>query len=204
MAGYTTQPALQHADEDATANLPVEVIVGILLRLPTLDLLLAQGVCQRWHAIIKGDPTIQKKLWFREVCPVDENNGWIDCDSPGFFALQGYMKFGRKPLGGYKVHTRDIVVRRLRDPKDIPEKVARPEASWRRMLLTQPPVNRRVYIHDRDYRKSDGHGRRGPFRDSEGIKIGQLVPISEEEDDGDREMGERHQSPLPAFGLFDD
>ncbi|ORY13921.1 hypothetical protein BCR34DRAFT_249237 [Clohesyomyces aquaticus] len=125
-----------------------ELLEQILLNLSMLDLLLAQAVCMRWHTVIQTSPRIQRALYFlpREVPP---------SPTPADFkpnpvlaaAFADNFEFS-KPMGLYHIWQRnpkapkefctEILLHNTMDSWE--EAIKYKNASWKRMLVIQPPV----------------------------------------------------------------
>ncbi|PYH79564.1 hypothetical protein BO82DRAFT_404201 [Aspergillus uvarum CBS 121591] len=95
-----------------------EILEIILLGLDTKTLLLSTRVCRTWNALIRSSPGIQKALFFRPA------------DPRLFSRLVGAAYFSAFPLIA---------------SEEIDKAYLRPEASWRRMLLQQPPTS---FVYD--------------------------------------------------------
>ncbi|KAI9372309.1 hypothetical protein BJX61DRAFT_508003 [Aspergillus egyptiacus] len=129
-----------------------ELLEQILFNLPQRDLLLAQRVSGRWRNIIENSPPLQKKLFFQpsRICPLprgDENehveinplvdelfpmftainvlNPWFNCMDDDF-DYQSTGVCAIRNQGWYQCETRR-------------KAFLRPEASWRRMFVSDPP-----------------------------------------------------------------
>ncbi|KAB8257628.1 hypothetical protein BDV32DRAFT_152216 [Aspergillus pseudonomiae] len=107
-----------------------ELLELILLQLDTQTLLTAQRTCRTWHSIIQESVAIQKALFFIPIQPSSAStkvqNPLLAKLFPGFF-------------------TSDTSFLASMDMLQRPEKLEayiRPEASWRRMLVQQPPIPR--------------------------------------------------------------
>lgn len=124
---------------DAVSNVP-ELLENILLELPIKSLLVVQRVSKTFHATITGSPRLQQALFFKPlpVKPLKPETGvhvaqWLDSPDDqmyhNFFANPFYDKF------------RKIDVKTTDDCSQ-PNAPAfnRPQASWRRMLVCQPPI----------------------------------------------------------------
>ncbi|GME25268.1 putative f-box domain protein [Neofusicoccum parvum] len=120
-----------------------ELVELVFLHLPMRDLLRIQQVCRAWQSTIQTSPSIQQSLFFapkrrrHPVYPEKEQwelNALLAAAFPPWFRT-AYVKsrwdwpmarsFAELPWAKDERRTRAFM---------------RPEASWRRMLLTQPPV----------------------------------------------------------------
>ncbi|KAK5119514.1 hypothetical protein LTR85_007614 [Meristemomyces frigidus] len=139
-----------------------ELLEMILLRLPMKDLLFAHAVCRQWKSTIDDTARLQQALFFRSATPepVEFHYQEAYVNSDGVSVRKGYWATaadGKKPVrvspnALYAAHqwpflwiyaaswqAKDL------DRKDI-EAFLRPEASWRRMLVAQPPP-RKIYLY---------------------------------------------------------
>lgn len=107
-----------------------ELLELILLQLDTQTLLTAQRTCQTWHRIIQESVAIQKALFFIPMNSSSANikvqNALLAKKFPGFFNSNLTLLAN---------------VDMLQRPEKL-EAYIRPEASWRRMLVQQPPIFR--------------------------------------------------------------
>ncbi|OJJ95934.1 hypothetical protein ASPACDRAFT_63935 [Aspergillus aculeatus ATCC 16872] len=117
------------------------ILEMILLGLDMKTLLLSTRVCRTWNALIRSSPSIQKALFFRPADPVPgqaqaknplvEKKVWHDFLHQRLFSrLVGAAYFSAFPLI---------------ESEEIDKAYLRPEASWRRMLLQQPPTS---FVYD--------------------------------------------------------
>ncbi|GME22633.1 f-box domain protein [Neofusicoccum parvum] len=133
-----------------------ELLELILLHLPMRDLLLAQRVCQTFRTLVRTSPTLQQALFFKPL----PATALPQPSSPSYLRSHPSRKptaesWERNPLlipDFWPWFDRDDPTNKysptLRDPdtlKTLPLATERrvwlrPEASWRRMLVVQPPV----------------------------------------------------------------
>ncbi|EKG19828.1 hypothetical protein MPH_02898 [Macrophomina phaseolina MS6] len=100
-----------------------ELLELILSFAPVGDLLLVQRTCQRWKAVIEASTKLQRCLYFSP-----DRRG---ADAYGLNALLVQrFKFRRDECGNLIIATNNKWRHRLE---------ACPTASWRRMLVSQPP-----------------------------------------------------------------
>ncbi|KAF2469083.1 uncharacterized protein BDR25DRAFT_304620 [Lindgomyces ingoldianus] len=126
-----------------------ELIEQILLQLPMYDLLMAQSVCTRWRTVILSSSRIQRDLYFlpREV-PSNASPADLKPNPVLAAAFEEVFEISKR-RGLYHIWQRDFTVRKafcmeilLHSTMDSwTEEVKYKEASWRRMLMTQPPVS---------------------------------------------------------------
>ncbi|KAE8135354.1 hypothetical protein BDV38DRAFT_284989 [Aspergillus pseudotamarii] len=107
-----------------------ELLELILLQLDTQTLLTAQRICQAWSRIIQESVPIQKALFF---IPTDSSSASTKVQNP-LLAKMFPSFFQSNP-------TLLASVDMLQRPEKL-EAYIRPEASWRRMLVQQPPIFR--------------------------------------------------------------
>ncbi|KAH8886535.1 hypothetical protein GQ53DRAFT_750550 [Thozetella sp. PMI_491] len=123
---------------DAVMATP-ELLECVLLRLDLRTLLTAaQRVCRAWHSLIMTSPSLQKALFFSPVGPAAcdasgdykqvayQPNPLLQTTFPSWFPRQsdGDVSDGKPPW----IKTESTL-----------KVFLRPEASWRRMLVRQPP-----------------------------------------------------------------
>lgn len=132
----------------------VELLELILLNLPMRELLLSQRVCRRWKDVITGSQALQRALYF---LPEPD----VECHSPSFTGkpISSYFRpnrlledafwnqFDIPPVSDesciphQKLRCYCSATVRLRTfAAEWHESMKYEEASWRRMLITQPPV----------------------------------------------------------------
>jgi hypothetical protein len=164
------------------SRLSVEVMEMILNNMSETDVLCAQRVSRRWNAIIRSSPSLQKKLWFRAGLTVNE------CDPEETFLISEVARRALRPyhvfLERFPRYRDDCLIAGVVHEDTlawIPERISRPEASWRRMLLTQPAVTRNVYVRI-SQRVAGRPGertlvRQGPYSNGEGVRLGDCFPV---------------------------
>ncbi|PYI35262.1 hypothetical protein BP00DRAFT_308465, partial [Aspergillus indologenus CBS 114.80] len=116
-----------------------ELLEMILLHLNMRDLLLSSRVCRLWYDVIQQSSRIQQALFFRpyrQRAAIGEpglKNALVrDKLWDEFFAR--VLNSRRRP-GNERHHLPKIESRKREDA------YLRPEASWRKMLLHQPPTS---------------------------------------------------------------
>lgn len=120
---------------DIVLSIP-ELFEAILLHVDSHTLLTsAQRVCRRWHNIISTTPSIQKTLYFRPEMASPSREKRINP------LLQAHFL----PWFGSSDHVcdRDLFMSLplyLAGSNTGDNPFLRPKASWRRMLISQPPV----------------------------------------------------------------
>jgi hypothetical protein len=162
-----------------------ELVELILLQLPLRDLLLASRISKGFHATITTSPVIQSALFFRPACsikakhPLDTRarsiNPLLQTAFPGFLSEAPPViqtEIGNDP-SGLKFNEGPSTVLYLRSAWTLrPEAFARKEASWRRMLVCQPPATRLTLLEKSEgwsgIRLSEGSL---DFREEEGLRM---------------------------------
>ena len=125
----------------------VELLEQILLHLPMRDLLLAQRVCTRWHSLVTQSKRIQRALYFLPAAtPITglryPFNPLLACAFADYFYFSPFME----PIyiaSGYL----DIILKST--SKQWDESITRKEASWRKMLVCQPPATNVAVVDER-------------------------------------------------------
>jgi hypothetical protein len=124
---------------DAAFGIP-EILEMILLNLDLRTLLYIQRTCRSWLSMIRGSSPIQKALYFTPIETTPDQskvqNPLLREAFPALFKLTD----PDNPEDDYEYDEPTLAVF---DMMKTPTKLAaylRPEASWRRMLLQQPPM----------------------------------------------------------------
>ncbi|KAJ5475661.1 hypothetical protein N7539_007948 [Penicillium diatomitis] len=127
-------------------SLPNELIEAILRQVDMQTILLAQRVCRQWALCIRESSAIQEILFFRPAPanrPRQQNPllafkfpYWFPADDAGSCAIA----FGAADMHHFL---------------EISDIYRRPEASWRRMLVQQPPIMAMGWV-ERSVSPSDG------------------------------------------------
>ncbi|KAK7048468.1 putative MFS transporter [Favolaschia claudopus] len=112
-----------------------ELLEQILAELPMLDLLVtAPLVCKPWHALSLSSPTLQRALFFQPDSSVSVSqriqNPLLVKLFPPFFVCN---------TGSHPISTLDAIM--AMPWSKAPDAFRRADASWRRMLVTQPPTH---------------------------------------------------------------
>jgi hypothetical protein len=158
------------------ALLMPEVLEIILLQLPLKDLLInAQRVNQFFHNVIASSRYLQQALFFRpirdaSVTKVRTNPllrkkfpPWFEDKQlmPRAFALADHKHFWRLDWNG---------------SKERAEAYARREASWRHMLVAQPPVHDLI-VKMRTEATSGPRQSKGELKPEDGLRMGLFYDI---------------------------
>jgi hypothetical protein len=111
-----------------------ELLEAILLEVDLLTLLVAaQRVCQNWHALIHTSPFLQQALYFKPCTEVTTNynqdNNLLARHFPNLLQQTSHLPEYALALDLARV------------PINKKEAFFREEASWRTLLLRQPPMN---------------------------------------------------------------
>lgn len=157
----------------------VELLEQILLHLPQRDLLLAQRVCKRWHAVINRSNHIQQALYFLPRPPATSSSSQPVINPLLTNAFAGYFQFltGEESIGAYTSTWGCLLL--CSTEKRWQQRIVREEASWRRMLMTQPPVFDVDVLDQRiapDY--EDCFAEEGAHNE-EGVRMGELLLLEE-------------------------
>ncbi|PYI31033.1 hypothetical protein BP00DRAFT_415836 [Aspergillus indologenus CBS 114.80] len=124
-----------HPMAHRTFRIP-EILEIILLGLDMKTLLLSTRVCRTWNALIRSSPSIQKALFFRPADPVP---GQATAKNP-LVEEKVWHEFLHQRLFSRLVGAAYFSAFPLIASEEIDKAYLRPEASWRRMLLQQPPA----------------------------------------------------------------
>ncbi|KAF2702955.1 hypothetical protein K504DRAFT_419492 [Pleomassaria siparia CBS 279.74] len=111
----------------------IELLEAVLAQLPQRDLLLAQSISRRFQSTIKTSPRLQRALYLR-AAPVKDPKSWTI--NP--LLRDAFLVWFVVPRAG----TQNIYTLELLDwTKDEKRRTAfiYKDASWRRMLVIQPP-----------------------------------------------------------------
>ncbi|OCK73612.1 hypothetical protein K432DRAFT_430496 [Lepidopterella palustris CBS 459.81] len=147
-------PALPPTAQTRVLSTP-ELLEIILLALDTRSLLLAQRISTHFLAVITLSPRIQHKLFFRprpvssklfphHISPSPSPSTETSWILNPLLALHFPLFFLPKhPSSWYDLPTYDSFgLLPWAESEELRERFMRPEASWRRMLVTQPPSTR--------------------------------------------------------------
>ncbi|KAK5017378.1 hypothetical protein LTR16_000893 [Cryomyces antarcticus] len=178
-----------------------ELLEAILLHLPPQTLLLAQRVCRTFHAVIHASVHIQRALFFAPQWHLRARRAhtWHTADRPG--AKPANNRLLLRALPGCYPTVSSVVVGSASPGSDsgidydawswsvnvsfpstaaaaaaqLPHpSVAHPEASWRRMLMSQPPCTA-LHLVRRWARARDP-----AIVDDEGITMGRVAEMAGE------------------------
>ncbi|KAJ4293605.1 auxilin-like clathrin-binding protein required for normal clathrin function [Kalmusia sp. IMI 367209] len=142
-----------------------ELLEMILSKLPLRDLLLAQRTCKAWHVLISDSPTLQALLYFRPAIPSSLPKSTSSYTlNPLLSSAFPFIFNPNKILSKEEAADWDILWGNKEDPPTPtpnmdtcvkaflytswnrrPEVWRRKEASWRRMLVSDPPVKTVVW-----------------------------------------------------------
>jgi hypothetical protein len=109
----------------------------VLVHLDQEQILYAQRVCRHWGEIIRSSLPLRRKLYLSPTTKIDEqipvDNAWLKSRFPefGMYLLQGNPKWRPKFIKALGASDFDRLGESF---------FAEPDASWRNMLLTQPPI----------------------------------------------------------------
>ncbi|KAF7162566.1 hypothetical protein CNMCM5623_007812 [Aspergillus felis] len=127
------------ASKHAAFGIP-EILEMILLNLDMRTLLCVQRTCRFWLSIIRDSSLIQKALYFT---PIENTPGQEKVQNPllveAFPALFKLVD-PDNPEDDYEYDDPTLAAFDMMESSSKLAAYLRPEASWRRMLLQQPPV----------------------------------------------------------------
>ncbi|VUC36224.1 unnamed protein product [Clonostachys rosea] len=119
---------------DAVLGMP-ELLEYILLQMDMRNLLAAQRVCRAWHDIVATVPSLKQKLFFQPAphSNAREKNPLLAELFPQWFA-HGEWANRRETFAAKDLNTLAFV------RKELNSAFQYEKASWKKMLLTQPPI----------------------------------------------------------------
>ncbi|PLB46120.1 hypothetical protein P170DRAFT_512694 [Aspergillus steynii IBT 23096] len=130
-----------------------ELMEQILLHLDMRTLLTSARVCSSWNTVIRDSPKIQTALFFRPMPETETQNHPRTTNPlitqimwPQFFSTYFNTDPPRKIQWGAPVSALAPLKDRL--ITDTIKPYLRAEASWRKMLLKQPPTSRICFIEN--------------------------------------------------------
>lgn len=156
-----------------------ELLTDILLHLPLLNLLHAQRICKSWNHIIISTPSLQRALFFSPE---------PDTMAPRFNPLLKKhfpMWFSEldSPTNVVRVSGRaicDLFEEEIGLSTGYAAKLMREEASWRKMLVIQPPV-KHADVQWADNGMGGSYVKDATVKFKDGLKMGVLWDISAKE-----------------------
>ncbi|KAK3642145.1 hypothetical protein LTR22_016266 [Elasticomyces elasticus] len=144
-----------------------ELLEGVLLQLPFIDLLLSQRVCRAWHIAVTSSTKIQKALFLTpgtkdDVTPYEESKSGQTYCCVLDEVFRGCSSFTLNPLlkatnGKSNMHEVKLLLKHTFSNSCA-------EASCHRMLLTQPPTRIELCYDSRYFEPgpaNEGMGRFG-------------------------------------------
>jgi hypothetical protein len=119
-----------------------ELLESVLLELPTIDLLFAQGVCKRWKQVIERSRRLQQALFFKSTTKHPVNWCCINLERRDLnICINPRQKVYINPLLKWLLFVfedSDLLpgqsVNELIELRLLHESWLRPEASWRKMV----------------------------------------------------------------------
>ncbi|KAE8146652.1 hypothetical protein BDV25DRAFT_143482 [Aspergillus avenaceus] len=169
---YQTNPTYQNATETALST--PEILEMILLQVDLRTLLTStQRVCKFWTSTIQTSPLIQEALFFKPTSNTQSFNGRVIYNPLLAQAFPLATPPKPKIKMAYRYHEMDMIKNQKK------HQYMRKEASWRRMLLRQPPAYNVSFFIQGDYRLLNGNGN----GDREGLRMGpffEMFVLSEE------------------------
>lgn len=143
-----------------------ELLEGILqhLNMQTL-LVISQLVCKRWHTVVEASSVLQQRLYFRphatgqiQVASRTERrkNPLLEQHFQPLFEdtissehtthRQGIARRGYAGLGPLQLRVPGMSIANMKQGRKKHKAFVRTGASWRRMLVTQPPIESITYL----------------------------------------------------------
>lgn len=145
--------------------------------------LLSQRVCRRWNDVIKASQELQQALYFK---PMSSKTGGIAPSQNSHKANPLIQQIVKNKMYKYSCPcVQGSGQKNESPPASEEEAFVRKEASWRRMLVHQPPCSdirglvKQWLIGENTWSKAEYDGRDGLLRlgDLEaGVIVGKLVP----------------------------
>ncbi|OTA22564.1 hypothetical protein BTJ68_14708 [Hortaea werneckii EXF-2000] len=149
MASDTDAPKMTRPASRRALGIP-ELLEAMLYHLPFQDLLRAQSVCKQWQMVIDHSKKLQRALYFEPVFwdPVALCEGRM-CYSQWARTVngEGCRDVYENPVLSQLIEPLLHVTRTNLLLAQLPGCWQRREASWRRMLATQPPFQGAVHIY---------------------------------------------------------
>ncbi|GAB1732661.1 hypothetical protein NU195Hw_Modified_424t2 [Hortaea werneckii] len=152
MASDTDAPKMTSQATRRALGIP-ELLEAILYHLPFQNLLRAQSVCKQWQTVIDHSKKLQRALYFE---PVFWDHVAL-CEEPeGGMCYSHWVRAGsgercgtvhENPVLSTLIKTLLPVTRTTSFMAQMSECWQRREASWRRMLVTQPPFQGAVHVY---------------------------------------------------------
>lgn len=140
-----------------------ELVLAFLHETDTPDLVNCQGVCRLWNGIIDRSIPLQESLFLKPVSSNKEENDAADVrlnpvlgtHFPSLFGIDERIPLPENACGlrtskcGYDDLQKLTWARAsTRSHTDAPSAFARREASWRKMLVSQPPLKNLQWWHE--------------------------------------------------------
>ncbi|KAH7120875.1 hypothetical protein B0J11DRAFT_581644 [Dendryphion nanum] len=159
-----------------------EILELILVHVPPKDLLVSgQCVCKRWETIITTSPRIRRSLFFAP--DADHTPAAPD----GIYTVNPFIVQAFKPFFKFDVWVDltifppvervDIALKTTVD--DWPVAMRHTGASWRKMLVAQPPVHE-VLVTDRRVAPYYDDWWADSSTNANGVKMGELLLLDED------------------------
>ncbi|CAG2009097.1 unnamed protein product [Fusarium graminearum] len=147
-------------------------LICTFMDMPTL--LHAQLVSKHWHEMISTSPLLQQNLFFKP-------RPSVNTEEPGIFNPLLLKHFERILKGRESYHNTmnhsttamfDMSIANMKDGRKVHKAFIRRDASWRRMLVAQPPITSIGYVGKVN---DDENWRLLPF--PEGLRMGDLYDM---------------------------
>lgn len=136
IASFSNSLSLSNSAAETVLKTP-ELVEMILAHLDLNELLSVQRVCRHWKEILNSSTRLKRKLYLSPITKIDEripvDNAWMKTRFPdlGVYLLQGNPKWRTKFVRALSASDFDRIGTQF---------FSEPNASWRDMLLTQPPI----------------------------------------------------------------
>ncbi|KAF1974419.1 hypothetical protein BU23DRAFT_598455 [Bimuria novae-zelandiae CBS 107.79] len=139
-------PAKAYSRHSTLTSLPYEILEACLFHLPVQDLLLCQCVCQRFRNIVASSHPIRRALFLEPAHHNGNLESWTLLKFNPFLAAQLAGSFNIRVIGVHRGKEGVKMVAHMRYEKeallddDWADILLRDEATWKSMLVTQPPA----------------------------------------------------------------
>ncbi|KAE8154829.1 hypothetical protein BDV25DRAFT_147072 [Aspergillus avenaceus] len=121
-----------------------DILERILLTLDMRTLLLSKRVCRMWNDLIDHSPKLQAALFFQPI-PETEFTGERHIPNP-LIVDEVWPRYFRRTLNSRHRPAQECLCLPKVQSLQKEKAYLRPEASWRRMLLHQPPTSRVAFF----------------------------------------------------------
>jgi hypothetical protein len=158
--------------------LPFEILEAILLNLPPQDLLLSQGVCRSFKKMVSSSKRLRRVLFLEPAHHPGKLEDWKIIKWNPFLESQLSEILNIRVIGVHRggEGTAKMVahVRYRKEAIDL-DAFLHEEASWKQMLVTQPPATLLMHPSASLFWKSSMEDQAQFFHDQDGFTILDLV-----------------------------